>query len=107
VNALLLSNAWEGRRTTTTAAAARFQNVREPEALSLRGRMHVFVRDTPQVDRLEVICDVAQDPGLAFLGCFTDALCPQYSVDVVRPRGVSESISPWVERVDVFALEEI
>src|SRR5712671_2203082 len=46
VNALLLSSSWEGRRTTTTAVAARFQNVREPKALSLRGRMHVFVCDT-------------------------------------------------------------
>jgi hypothetical protein len=54
-----------------------------------------------------VICDVAQGPELALLGCFADALCPQYSVDVVRPRGVGKSISPWVERVDVFALEEV
>ena len=37
VNALLLNNSWKGRRTTPAAAtaAARFQNVREPEALGL------------------------------------------------------------------------
>ena len=27
---------------------------------------------------------------------FADALCPQYSVGVVRPRGVDKSISHWV-----------
>lgn len=35
VNALLLNNSWNGQRTTTTTAVARFQNVREPEALGL------------------------------------------------------------------------
>ena len=48
VNVLLLSRL-EGSAydyETTIAGAARFQNVREPEALSLRGRIHVFVRDT-------------------------------------------------------------
>jgi hypothetical protein len=54
-----------------------------------------------------VIGDVAQGTELALLGCFADALCPQYSIDVVRPPGVGKSISPWVERVDVIALEEV
>jgi hypothetical protein len=44
---------------TTAAAAARFQNVREPEALGLRRRMHVFVHNARYIDRPEVVGDVA------------------------------------------------
>jgi hypothetical protein len=78
VNALLLNNSWKGRRTTTAAAAAaaRFQNVREPETLGFGGRMHVFVRNAPYIDRPEVVCDVAQGPELGLVGCFANVLRP-------------------------------
>jgi len=69
--------------------------------------MHVLVRDAPYVDRPEVVCDITHGPGLGLVGGFADALCPEDSVDVVRPRGVDKSISLWVECVNIFALEEV
>lgn len=97
---LLLVNTWKDRR-------ARFQNVREPEALSLGGRVHILVRDATYVDRTEVVRDVAQGPVLGFVGSFADALCPQDSIDVICPCVVDKSIPHWVESVDVLTLEEV
>ena len=97
---LLLVNTWKDRR-------ARFQNVREPEALSLGGRVHILIRDATYVDRTEVVRDVAQGPVLGFVGNFANALCPQDSIDVIRPCVVDKSIPLWVESVNVLTLEEV
>jgi len=55
--------------------------------------VNAYTRDTPYVDRPEVVCDIAHGRGLGLVGGFADALCPEDSVDVVRPRGVDNSIS--------------
>jgi hypothetical protein len=94
---LLLVNVREDRR-------ARLQNVREPKALTLGGRVHILVRDATHVNRTEVVSDVAQGPVLRFVESFADALCPQDSIDVIRPRVVDKSIPLWVKSVNVVTL---
>lgn len=100
MDALLLVNTGKDRRV-------RFQNVREPEALSLGRRVHILVRDATHVDRTEVVRDVAQGPVLGFVGSFADALCPQDSIDVIRLCVVDKSIPLWIQSINVLTLEEV
>ena len=82
----------------------RFQDVREPETLGLGRRMHVLVRDAPDIHRVQVIRDIAQRPVLRGLRRLADALRPQYPVDVVRLGAVDEPVSLRIERADVIAV---
>ena len=85
----------------------RLEHVREPQALRLRGRVHVLIRDAADVDRAQVLRDVAECPLFREIRRRPDRARPHDTIHVVRLRVVEQSVPSRVERGDFLSLKEL